>query len=568
MSIKLQTVRWCNFLSTGNIFTEVALDESPTTLISGENGSGKSTILDALCFGLFNRPFRKINKPQLVNSVTNKKAVVEVEFEISNRKYLVRRGIKPAVFELYVDGRLINQSSDSRDYQQILEQNILKTNFKTFCQVVILGAANFTPFMQLPAASRREIIEDLLDIQVFSKMNVILKNKMATNRDQLVEVDHQINLTKTRIELNNAHRQQLKKNTESVIAKKNKLLHDASDDLEKLNERLKSKSDKLSALNDKISEKLPEITTKMQTASGLLSKLQGKIAKSQQEIEFYANSVNCPVCEQTISEQFKQVQVEQKTDKIKCSHAKIEQLNQSIDKFTKKKNILDSLIEQAGELKEAISVIKSNISFTERTISGLNKEIDELSHQNKSVVTNNEDRSILRQHVIEKQRLTAEKELYNVSSVLLKDGGIKSQIIKQYIPIINRLINKYLEQMEFFCQFEINEQFEEVIKSRFRDEFSYDSFSQGEKMRIDLALLFSWREISKMRNSTSTNILVFDEIMDSSLDVGGTEEFIKILGQLSGNSNIIVISHKSDQIQDKFERVIRFGKQKNFSKIL
>lgn len=566
--IFLHNVRWMNFLSTGNIFSEIKLSQARMTLICGDNGSGKSTMMDAICYALFNKPFRKINKPQLINSVTNKNMLVEIELTANNKQYLIRRGLKPTVFEIYQDGNLINQSADQRDYQQVIEQNILKFNYKTFCQIVILGSANFTPFMQLPAAQRRQIIEDLLDIQVFSTMNILLKDRIATNKDQLNDVNNQINLTSKLIELNNQHANRLKEDNDQAIAIKRQQIERHLADNVNIQKLLDSKQLKLNSLSSKVSDARQSVEQKIDKTTSIQVKYNRVIANANKRIEFYSNSSECSTCNQPITEQFKDKQIlSSEQDKV-VAQDKLDQLTIILNQLHEKIAKINQSVQKVNELVTDIAKLNTDINTNNVMIRSLSEQIQQLSTIESNSVDNSQYYSQIEQLSNQRQTLSDNRELLNVASVLLKDSGIKTQIIKQYIPIINKLINKYLDHLEFFCQFTIDENFQESIKSRYRDEFTYDSFSQGEKMRIDLSLMFAWREIAAIRNSASINLLVLDEVMDSSLDSSGTDEFIKIIQQLTGNNNVFIISHKQDQIFDKFDHVINVQKIKNFSKIV
>lgn len=566
--IILQEIRFQNFLSTGNLFTKIKLNDTKTTLICGSNGSGKSTVMDAICFVLFNKPFRKINKPQLVNSITNKNMLTEIDFSVNGVPYMVRRGIKPAVFEIYCNGKFLNQSADNRDFQEILESNILKMNYKTFCQIVILGSANFTPFMQLPAAARRNIIEDLLDIQVFSVMNNLLKDKVANNKTELQELEHSISLCKKAIELNERHQKELKNKSDKIIKDKKKQIEKC----EQENVKLSSQKSKLEKQYTEIQEKLNKLESlkeKYSEGKYINSKLINQISELDKNISFYNDSENCPTCHQGINSNFKINAISSLDKKKKDKQSKIEILKESLSKIESKLDIYSKISNDFSEIGNKLNGVMNDINFNNRTVISLQNEITKLSDSESSIssISIQEEKKQLRIYQKQKEGLIEERELYGIGLMMLKDGGIKTQIIKQYVPIMNQLINRYLEEMEFFCQFEINESFEETIKSRFRDSFSYASFSEGEKMRIDLALLFTWREMARMRNASPINLLILDEIMDSSLDSNGTEEFINIVSRLTGDNNIVIISHKHEQIIDKFDKVLKIEKHKNFSRI-
>lgn len=556
-----------NFLSSGNIFTEIDLNTSGTTLICGTNGSGKSTLIDAISFGLFNKAFRKVTKPQLLNSINAKGLLVEIEFSHNSREYKIRRGMKPNIFEIYQDGTLINQSADSKDYQSILEKNILKINHRTFCQIVVLGPANFTPFMQLNPAQRREVIEDLLDIQIFSVMNTLLKDKSSSNKSDLLELDTQVKLTEQAISITRAHQEEMKKNHDGMISEKEVKISKYSNQNEIISEEIQKLEKERTTLDERYRELHNPSTTKMEKALAAKKKLDAIVKRADKEISFYTNTDVCHTCEQSISQDFKTVRITSREQELAKSSVQIEQLNSSICKI---QAVLDEAIEimkAAVHIGNDISRLNGDIASNNRLIKALQKEISDLQKKQSTNASTDADEAKLQSLQAQREALIQTRELYNVAMMLLKDDGIKTQIVKQYIPIINKNINRYLDQMEFFCQFQINENFEEVIKSRFRDEFSYESFSEGEKTRIDLALLFTWREIARMRNSASTNLLILDEFMDSSLDQTGTDEFVNIVQSLAGGNNIIIISHKTDQIGDKFDRKIVFHKDKNFSRI-
>jgi DNA repair exonuclease SbcCD ATPase subunit len=562
-------VRFKNFGSFGNSFTEIQLDSKPTTLVCGTNGHGKSfALLDSITFALFGKPFRKINIPQLPNSINKKNCIVEIEFSIGKTNYLIRRGLNPKIFEIFQDNILLNQSSKTKDYQRHLEEDILKMTFKSFTQVVILGSTSFIPFMQLTAADRRAVIEDILDIGIFSEMNVVLKEKISQmkTRQETIENKLEVLLEKERI-------------VKSYINNLEKMKKDTDDDInEKLNAHkeniklLKDERAPLIAAYEKLvqeSKNTSNIQKTIISLNNIESRLEENLNKLQEEIDFYENNQVCGTCQQTISEDVKHKCVSQKSEKIKELKNGIEKARESIQKYNEE-------LENAKEIDNKLTQLQFKISTLDDRISNINYEIEKL---NKPKNNNEEDiekeKDNLKKIITEKNKLESEQKklkddenYMDVIESLLKDSGIKAKIIKYYLPIINKLINKYLSSMDFFVKFNLDEEFNETIKSRHRDDFSYANFSEGEKMRIDLSLLLCWREIARMKNSVSCNLLILDEVFDSSLDSGGTEEFMKLLQALGKNSNIFVISHKTDQLIDKFSSVISFEKRNNFSKMI
>jgi len=553
--ILFENVKWKNFLSTGNKFTEVQLNRSKTTLIIGDNGSGKSTVLDALCFALFNKPFRIIKKAQLLNSINQKHCEVEVNFVVGKSKFKIVRGIKPTRFEIYRNDELFNQDAAARDYQKFLEQQILKLNYKSFTQIVVLGSASFTPFMQLASNARREIIEDLLDIKVFSSMNEILKVKHSELKVALSKHDTDLELFKDKAEIQQDYIKKLK--------------NDKKKKTEGLEQTLKEKKSEILVLeSSKLSQekKILDQSSASTRESKLLklqTKLAEKISKARSEIQFYIDNSICPTCTQTLTEQTKQDHIQKHNDKIKeCEVAK--------DKISDELDLVVTRLAEIREVTKVIIEIETSISAERMDVRRLEKE---LKHEASEDVDIDKEKNKLKDIANkaldvtkERNQVIDDKYYYDVASILLKDTGIKTKIIRQYLPVMNRIINKYLQAMDFFVSFEINESFVETIKSRHRDDFSYSSFSEGEKQRIDLALMMAWRTIAKMKNSTNTNLLILDEVFDSSLDTSGTELLHQILGTLDNNSNTFVISHR-DALFDKFRSVIKFVKHNNFSRI-
>ena len=561
-------MKWKNFLSTGNTFTTIYLDKQPTTLIVGDNGAGKSTILDALCFVLFNKPFRIIKKAQLVNSVNNTETVVEIGFEIGTRKYRVMRGIKPNKFEIYCNDKMVNQDASSRDYQKYLEQNILKLNYRSFTQVVILGNASFIPFMQLKSVHRREVVEEILDIKIFSLMNMLVKNQLKDITDELREIDYKKELTEEKIELQGKYIEDLKKNKDKIIREKLSKIDNNQDIIDdKVKERETFKTENEMLLQD-IADRI-EVEDKLVKLNDIKSTLVEKHKQHSKKIDFYKNNDDCPECKQHIDEEFKSLMVDEKVKDVNTIVKGMKQLKIELEEKTKRSKTIKTVTIKMRENDVKIARLQSSITELEKFNTQLETEMK--SFQEGGVGQSDDDKlQDLKNNMdkIKEQRhkLREDKMYLEASKSMLQDSGIKTKIIKQYLPIMNKLINTYLTSMEFYVNFTLNENFEETIKSRYRDEFTYASFSEGEKMRIDLALLFTWRAIAKMKNSTNTNLLILDEIFDSSLDGTGTDEFLKILNTLT-KENTFVISHKGDTLFDKFRSVIKFEKVKNFSHV-
>ena len=566
--ITFKYVRWRNFLSTGNNFTEIQLDRSNTTLIIGENGAGKSTILDALCFGLFGKPFRPINKSQLINSVNMTGSMVEVEFEIGSKKIKVVRGIKPNVFEIYINGKMYNQDANVRDYQKYLEQQILKLNYRSFTQVVILGSSTFIPFMQLKARHRREVVEEILDIQIFSLMNMILKTRLTGIKTDQKEVEFQSELSSEKIELHEKLIKEMKKNNTQIIEEKtNKIkknIEDINDKKISIEDLNKIDQELLSQITD--SDKVNKDLVKLKD---IKSTLREKHKSHSDTVNFFKSNEDCPTCEQHIGDLFKKDMILSKDKEVKKFSKALEELDAVLSDNTKRHKEIKSIMDTIRENEVQIAKDNSSIMQLEKFQSTLESEIKSLESQdvNKSDTDKLDELKKISVNLEKERSKLREDQTYGEAvRNMLQDTGIKTKIIKQYLPIMNKLINTYLTAMEFYVNFTLDENFEETIKSRYREEFSYPSFSEDEKMRIDLALLFTWRAIAKMKNSANTNLLILDEIFDSSLDSGGTDEFLKILNTLGGE-NVFVISHKQDALVDKFKSTIKFEKIKNFSHV-
>ena len=567
--IHFETVRWKNFLSTGNNFTEIQLNRNSTTLIIGENGAGKSTILDALCFGLFGKPFRNINKPQLLNSVNGSAALVEVEFRVGTKKVLIRRGIKPNIFEIHVNGKLYNQDANSRDYQKYLEQQILKLNYRSFTQVVILGSSTFIPFMQLKSKQRREVVEEILDIQIFSLMNMILKIQLKTIVDDIREVDYQYNLTKEKITLQEKYIDEMFMHKEKLIQDKTSLIGGNEEEIFKKNLDIKNHTENNIELLNQITDN-DSVNTKHSKLKDIQSQLKEKHRAHTKLVGFFESNEDCPTCQQHIDEVFKTDIIDKKQGEADRVDNGLKELKDELHKVISRQNNIKDITDKIRENEVHVAKENSSLIQLEKFNATLQSEIDQLIAGEINKGDHNkldELKQILSGFDIHKSKLREDKTYSEAARNMLQDTGIKTKVIKQYLPIMNRLINTYLTSMEFYVNFTLNESFEETIKSRYRDEFTYDSFSEGEKMRIDLALLFTWRAVAKMKNSTNTNLLILDEIFDSSLDGTGTDEFLKILNTL-GDENVFVISHKQDALADKFRSTIKFEKVKNFSHVV
>jgi len=568
--IHFHNVRWQNFLSTGNVWTDILLDKSPNTLVIGENGAGKSTMLDALCFALFGKPFRKINKPQLMNSVNQKDMLVETEFTVGKSRYRVLRGMKPNVFEIYKDNVLINQTASVRDYQNYLEQNILKLNFNSFTQIVILGSSSFVPFMQLPTGARREIIEDLLDIKIFTAMNILLKEKLQQNKNNLKDIKYKIDLEQEKLEVHQKYIDEMQSKNKERIDSLKAEIEKSESAISRLEVDITNNNSSVKELQESVNDE-ESVQKKLNEILKIESKFEEKLKKLKKEIKFYQDNDHCPTCDQDIDDEIKSKKVNQNESKILEVDEAFEKLQIELDRENQRLLDIMEINKQIQEFLEKVSDSNNQISSLNKYIKQLRTNIDtevddvsDLKDENKKV---NDIKKQIKGYEKKRENEIHEKELLDVAAELLKDKGIKTQIVRQYVPVMNKLVNKYLAAMEFFVSFELNENFEETIKSRHRDSFSYASFSEGEKMRIDLSLLLTWRAIAKMKNSSNTNLLILDEVFDASLDSNGCDEFLKLLNELGKETNVFVISHKGDILQDKFRSVIKFEKHKNFSRI-
>ena len=566
--VTFTTVRWKNFLSTGNAFTEIQLDQNPSTLIIGENGAGKSTILDALCFVLFNKPFRQISKSQLLNSINQREAVVEIEFTTQNKKVKIIRGIKPNIFEIYVDDVMINQNANAKDYQKHLEQQILKFNYRSFTQVVILGSSTFVPFMQLNSRARREVVEDILDIKIFSLMNLVLKTKVKEVNTNLTDSNYATDLTKSKIEIQEKYIEDTKNNRKNLLSEKTNIVDANNDDIQ-FN---KNKETELQEKNQTLLESISgedDTIKKRDKLKGYQFTLKDKHRRNEEMIMFLESNDECPTCEQKIDTEFK-------TKSIGVRQSANVELSEGLTKLSDEFNKVSKTLQEYKKTAKEIQTNEVQIAKYRSSIQELEKFNTKLETEIANILENEIGKEDIKKLDKLKEKLysldSSSKKLkeelfyYDVAKNLLQDTGIKTKIVKQYLPIMNKLVNTYLSSMDFFCNFNLDENFNETIKSRFRDEFSYANFSEGEKMRIDLALLFTWRAVAKMKNSTNTNLLILDEIFDSSLDASGTDDFLKILNTFN-SENVFVISHKQDMLFDKFRNTIKFEKNRNFSHV-
>ena len=569
--IHFKSCEWKNFLSTGSDPIKIQLDKTPTTLIVGQNGAGKSTLLDALSFGLFGKPHRDIKKDQMINSINKKGTIVTVEMSIGSHEFKIVRGIKPGKFEIYQNGNLINQASNARDYQKFLEQNILKLNHKSFHQVVVLGSSSFIPFMQLPVWSRRNIIEDLLDINIFSKMNMLLRERNSKIKEELTDVNHQIDIFKTKMDSQSKYIKDLQELNDDQIQNKRDSIDIHKEDINKLFDESKTLGKNLTASISAEEKHSTEIVKKMSQLDSYDMSFNDKIKGLVEESRFYEDNDTCPTCDQDIDEELK-------TQKIESVKSKAQEIQKA--KSDLSKNIADMKTEQQAvsnslnSLRQKQQKINSNndaIALIQKEVNKVQKEIDNLQGQTGDVSKAKKDLTQLRKNKdksTEKKLEYVEERTYNeVIGEMLKDTGIKTKVIKQYLPVMNRLINQYLQILDFFVSFHLDENFNETIRSRHRDSFNYASFSEGEKQRIDLSLLFTWRQIAKMKNSAASNLLILDETFDSSLDIDGIDNLTRILDTLEDGSNVFIISHKGDVLENKFRSKIEFFKERNFSKI-
>ena len=567
MAIIFKTLEYQNFLSSGNTPIKIQLDKSSATLVVGSNGAGKSTMLDALSFVLFGKSHRNINKPQLCNSINKNKLLVTCEFSIGTSNYKVVRGIKPAIFEIYRDTVLLNQESHSRDYQKVLEQNILKLNHKSFHQVVVLGSGNFIPFMQLPASLRRGVIEDLLDINVFTRMNVLVKDKFSNIKKDIKETDHQLDLLKQQLDLKEKHIKKLKDIDIQQSAKNAKKIESLRSEIRLLEKRNKSLQLEYDEKHPYFMNEQRDQLKTQKTLESYRSQIRSKITTVVNEAKFYEHNDVCPSCNQDISEEIKVERTNESKIKAKELKEGLDRIEESLDGTNENLTRMSDRLDEMNEILNSIRLNVSMISNISNDIRSITSEKTDTSHIDEEIEELSSKREDYSKMITLKSDQSEEKSYYEAVAELLKDSGIKTKIIREYLPVMNKMINKYLNILDFFVLFNIDESFNETIKSRHRDSFTYSSFSEGEKQRIDLALLFTWRKIARMKNSANTNLLILDETFDSSLDAEGVDSLIRILYTLKEDSNVFIISHKQDLLEGKFPEKIEFVKNNNFSKI-
>ena len=568
--IIFKTVRYKNFLSTGQQFIEIQLNRAPATLVVGENGAGKSTMLDALCFGLFQRPFRNIKKDQLINSINEKDCIVEVEFTVGKKDYKIIRCIKPNKFEIWCNGDMLNQDAAVRDYQKHLEQQILKRNFRSFTQVVILGNASFVPFMQLKARYRRQVVEEILDIEIFSKMNLMFREKQKAQDEIIKQADFDYQLLDSKIDTQKKHIDEISKNNLESIDTKKLDIKKSETDIKNYQKDIDDTTAEKAKLQKQILDEVA-VNSRYKKLHTMEAKLENTCSKHKKDLKFFETYDDCPTCQQAIDKAFKSEMIDKKKIKVDEIESGMQQLEKEIvTTETRLKKINDTMI-LIREQELLINRFQTSINEIQKYIAKINREIEELSDEKFSSGIATGELTQLQENLtqadLDKKKFKEEKLYIDTARVLMQDTGIKTKIIKQYLPIMNQYINKNLADMDFFVNFTLDEEFNETIKSRHRDVFNYHSFSEGEKLRIDLAILFTWREIAKLKNSTNTNLLILDEIFDSSLDSAGTDEFMKILNSTMDKENVFVISHKGDTLIDKFPRVMKFEKYKNFTRM-
>jgi DNA repair exonuclease SbcCD ATPase subunit len=554
--IQFKNIRWKNFLSTGNAYTEIDFTKSPSTLIVGENGTGKSTLLDALTFALFNKPFRNVSKPQLINTINGKNLRVDINFQIGSKNYCIKRGLQPRIFEIEINGEKLDKNANIRDFQKYLEENILKLNYKSFTQIVMLGSASFTPFMQLHLGARREIIEDILDISIFTSMNSVLKTKLVQLENEKRIIEGEIDVAKQKATLQEQYIKTLEDDKSSKVIEIQKSIKETDETIETATEEVSRYTEEKSALGTP-EEKKRQLET-------FRTKFEAQVTKHRRDLDFFHNTDECPTCQQGIEHDHKKLMTER-------DQTKISELEKALTDLDTQYSDVEKLVKQVQDLDAVIMSTNNEIITQQRILQRLQLELNDTEQKTGNITEEKTKLKTLAKETIakvgNKSTLAEDEHYYDVAKAMLQDTGIKTKIIKAYLPIINKLVNKYLAAMDFFVQFDLDETFKETIKSRHRDKFSYASFSEGEKQRIDLALVFTWRTIAKMKNSASTNILLLDEVFDSSLDTNGTDYVMQLLNTIGEDTNVFVISHKGDQLFDKFRSVVKFEKRQNYSVI-
>ena len=570
--ILFKQIAYRNFLSSGNQPTEIKFTDTQTTLIVGANGSGKSTMLDALCFGLFNKAFRKINKSQLINSTNEKECLVEIDFSIGTKEYKVKRGIKPNIFEIWIDGVLQNQAAASTDQQKQLEDSILKLNYKSFTQIVILGSASFVPFMQLSTANRREVVEDLLDIKIFSAMNAVIKDRIKNTNDKIKELSLKQSMTEEKVEMQKEFIESIEKSGKENIEKKKDKITSITTYIDQLTAENAQKVEEVSNTLQPQLENLLDASKKLKQLSNLKGKISEKVSSITEQHKFFTSNSVCPTCTQTIEEEFRLNKVNESETKAKELQQGYNELKEAIKEEEQREREFNSVSKEISSLNNEISNNNVKISQLNKQSRDLEQEIQDITNKIKN---RNNERKVLTEleqslDLIQTEKAKNKEDVsyFDFAHSLMRDGGIKGKIIKKYLPLMNQQINKYLQMMDFYINFTLDEEFNEKIKSPIHEDFTYESFSEGEKMRINLAILFTWREIARMKNSVNTNLLILDEVFDSSLDFMGTDYFTKIIKYVIKDTNIFVISHKTDELIDKFDKVIKFDKIKGFSKVV
>ena len=567
--IVFKNIKYKNFLSTGNTPIDIDLNKSHTTLIVGQNGSGKSTLLDALCFVLFNKPFRIIKKEQIVNSINNTETIVEITFDVGTKEFKIIRGIKPNIFEIYCDGELLNQDANSIDYQKYLEQNIMRLNYRSFLQVVLLGSSSYEPFMKMKPRYRREVVEEILDIRVFGLMDLILRSQQSDLAKKVIEMRHRCDLIQTKYETELNHFNAISDLNMNDLDGKKQLIDQNKEDNNTYSRKIEELNEKIGYHKEEVAEK-GKVEKKVNQLSKLEAKIETNLSTHQKSLEFFENNDNCPTCTQPIDHEFK-------GNKIEATKQKIKTLQEGMNELLTEITNTEIKLTEMNKVSQKINELNIDISKFETSLDEINKFSNRIHEEIKLLENKQVDGKEIKQHLeqlnldleegkIERDRIIEQKSYVDILRTILNDKGAKAQIIRKYVPIMNNLINQHLQAMDFFVSFHLDEEFNETIKSRFRDGFNYNNFSEGEKMRIDLALLFTWRHIAKMKNSTNTNLLILDEIFDGSLDGQGTDDFFKIITQLS-KENIFIISHKGDIMFDKFTNIIKFEKYKNFTRL-